>query len=146
MGEGKREGNQRVWEKAIRRIRIPLAELGMLRKKTWFKRKDDKYRSSERSLMWGTKFSVVITSTCRVCHQNCSLYPQLPMAAHNPVLSVLGSKSNPSCAVLWFCLLNPWFLGWWCGLNTQLFSHKCSELYISTSATIDHELLFLNLF
>lgn len=51
MGEGKREGNQRVWEEAIRRIRIPLTELGMLRKKTWFKRKVDEYRSSERSLI-----------------------------------------------------------------------------------------------
>lgn len=51
MGERKREGNQRVWEGAIGRIRIPLSKLGMLRRKTWFKREDDEYRSSERSLV-----------------------------------------------------------------------------------------------
>lgn len=46
MREGKGQGNQRGWEEAIRRIRVPLTESGTLRRKTWFEREDNEYQSS----------------------------------------------------------------------------------------------------
>lgn len=46
MGEGKR-GEPRVWEEAIKRIKVPLTEEGTVRRQTWFKREDNECQSSE---------------------------------------------------------------------------------------------------
>ena len=137
---GKRERSQRVWEEAIRRIRVPWTQSEILRRKTWFKRENNQYCSSERSLLWGiqllTKLPVIISSTNRIYHHNCSYLSVHTVQWLHIILSYLVWNRSQTPAVL--CLAS----------NIKNPNSKLKEgefKYSSPHQILQHALLVINI-